>query len=685
MTAAPSDPIQTHRPPHATVHRDRDRLMAIHHMVRDAQVERTKHEASAEDNRLLAKGAHRRVFKVKSDAEGNRKYRAIDRIGSTLQIQASVMTETSPHPHFVPRETNEPPEWYMRPSGAQRLQPFADQIQLRPDQMAGRAPIDDTTAQQLLMLPDPQGDGTAPLLTADDMVAVTDQLAAEALSQELTSQWTLAHGNEMARRYIYSMLTVGWRDLMFQWDGDEHRGSLLDLHPFDVWHDRWKMTNGDGEYTIVRQIIPLSEAKREYPFIPEETLREMVRSPELNPFWGGRKGEKYEQAQDRQTLERWTVFHRNAMFERDPEDAIGRGLVEPATDVQQREIEDPASGEIIPGAPEEVPITDEETGEPVYRLLDESGDPQGEAMLVKPGDAAWPKRRGLQQIEMLGDVLLYEGESDFSDIPVARAINYPIADSFYGQGEPQRLAALQEMYNRIWTLLGEYARYFAQPQKAVPVSVMDRMEEEVGQLWSSASQVIGVPDDLIHQFRSIENCIKTLDVPQLQPAFMRMLEIIEREMDTIGGTVMVMRGEAKSEWSGETVKSLQGAARGPIGDKARSVGYALEHIVRVWGNAIIDFLPLDEWANRNRKYPPVVLQAMRDRIKRVGFDVVAEVSGSGPREKRQENLIQLIGASPRLGESPTFLSKMVDEFGIGDAEIIVNEAFAADQQAAPPE
>lgn len=663
-------------------------LTHIQQLVSDAHQERRKHEDQWLDDYRLVLGAHKQVFGSKDDG-----YVTADQINHTVVLQWSVATETAPRIIFRPRETNEPPDWFLKRESASKLD-FVPGHGLSMGQIGGVEAIDDALVQRLLAFTVPQ-QGMAeqpnpetgepevvptveqvPVLTEDDFIAVTDELAAEALTQELQSEWDKEGMDEFMAQQIFETITYGHRDALFQWDADRYCGKLVDLYLFNVWWDRWSKTNHDGKYVVILQVLDAEDAKREFPNVPKNEWSRLIGLPmqaHTSLGFDAMRGSKYENLSYRNVVYRWTLYERGAMFDLTPEEAMAQGLVEPRMELAQDEALD-ADGFPTVETTERQETTDQ--GDPLYTLL-ETGEP------TAPGVDNWPQREGVRQADMLGDLELSDGECELSDIPVARNKNIPIADSPYGQGTPHRLQPLQELQNRLLTMIRRHVKYFSDPQKAMPASALQQMQEEAKGMYATAKQTIGVPDDLIHEFGGLQNVIMTLDPPQIQQALIDLQIHISQLMDRIGGANEVLRGEAKSDWSGETVGKLQSAARGPIGAMARATSYQLRYLGGIWAQAIIDYLPSEIAAERNSNYPVAIWEACRQRIKRIGYDVVADVSGASPKEHKFQRLVNLLNSVPTLAQSPTFLELLFESAETPSAEKIAQEV--AQLMAAPPQ
>lgn len=651
--------------------------------IRDAQYERDKHEEQWDINARLYHGAHESVF---GGGKQNHKYFTANQIQSAVITQVAVMTERAIRPVFVPRETNEPAEIFLRPESAYKLPEGSG---LTDEQIAGAEiipePLFDFLASQTIkqMQPNPRAGETVgtgenaevqpdeievdvPVFSDDDFIFVDDALCAEALTQEHDSEWEMSGCDEELRQAITQSSVVGHQDILVQWNDQESRIELINLYAYDTWIDRWATSTRDAEYFIMRRVLPMSEAQREYPE-HKDYLKTQATAATDNRWWGGYSGGKYDTNISRKVVEVFTTWERNYPFPMEPQEAIEKGLVQPAV---EEPLIDPDTGEIadMGGGP----------------ILDERGQQQfitesGES--TTPGLENWPVRYGIKQTTQVGHVVLYEGEAEFSDIPVARIRNIPIVESPYGQGEPHRLAGLQNLKNRLWSIYHDYCLFYRSPEQVMPASILNELEDVFKTLHATSGRKIPVPDDL--WLANNGNVVETINIPQITDTFFNLMNAIRDEMNQIAGTVDVLRGDAKSEWSGELFAQATSAARGPIGFKARGISEALRHAAKVTAGLIVDFLPLDEWMKRNKKYPPQVLEVMRKRLKRIGYDVSVEVGGASSRDAEAQRLSIAIQNNPVLVNSPTFMKQWTEYLGIKEGEKIVDEVMRAQAAAVP--
>lgn len=654
--------------------------------IRDAQIERQKHEQQWDLNVQLYHGAHRTVFSAGSDREDSF-YATSNQIQGSIITQVAVMTERPIRPIFVPRETNEPPEIFLKPESAYKVE---EGYGLSEEQLAGGEIIPEPLFDFLSAQTRPQevdnpqagqpipgtgqGEGQTPELQPDkveiqvpifddeDFIFVDDALCAEALTQEHDSEWEMCNGDATLRQAITQASVIGHQDFLVQWNDQDSRIEMVPLYAYHGWIHRWATNVSDAACYDLRRIIPIPEALREFPDHAEVIEKNKTTSTDTG-WWGGMGGGKYNTEVNSDIVEVYYSWLRNHPFPMSEEEAQRKALIQPAV---EEPLVDPDTGEIADMGGQ--PIVDDE-GRQQWLTAD------GEA--TSPDSPNWPVRYGIKQEILIGNTVIYEGETEFADIPVARIKNIPIVESPYGQGEPQRLQSLQELKNRLWTIYHNYSLRYQSPEQVMPLSVLQELEADLKTLHRSAGRKIGVPDHLWSVYGG--SVVDTISIPQLTDLFFSLLQLVTDEINNIAGTVDVLRGDAKSEWSGELFAQATNAARGPIGFKARGISEAVKHAAKVNAGLIIDFLPLDEWVSRNKKYPPQVLEVMRRRLKRVGYDVSVEVGGASSRDAEGQKLVQMMHNNPQLTTSETFMRQLMEHVGVKEGDKIVREIMAAQQ------
>ena len=658
--------------------------------VQNADIERKKHEKQWSDNPKLVLGDHSQVFDT-----GSHKYFVVNRVRQVVDTHTAVMTENPPIWSYEPHEVGEPPDWLLKPEAMQKVQFAAElvaeqggQLPLSDEQVQGEDFIDDPTAQMLLGITyevqqevptgesDEQGQPTTmtmsqqvPVFERDDFYVIDNQLEADLLTQEIQCQWrTLINGNAIATEHIFEAQVIGHCDMLPQWNDENQHFTLTNLYPYNVWIDPWAQNTADAEYYIIRELKPVSEAKALWPEHAEFIEHNATMPGADASGFGVALNQRVQNAGMRKVIPVWTWWQRNHPFERTPEDAIERGLVQPAVDVEQSEAVDPDTGQMLLDPETEMPLmeqhevdsVDPETGQQLFELAD--------GTRVQPGDELWPKRYGIRQVQFLKDMMVFDEETEFVDIPAARTKCMMIPKTPYGQGEPQRMGELNDLYNHLYSIYHGYFKHFRSPQQVIPEDVYNATKDAVERMNSDAALKWIVPKHLVTQYGA--NVVMNLDPPQLGTVISEMMNRIDQEMDKISGMSDVMRGETKSDQSGELYRQALEAARGPVGLKARNFGDALTHVGRIVAHLVIDFMDPQVWAERNTKYPALVFQRIQERLRRHGVTVSAEVSGAGTREQRVNHLQELWSMGV---QTQSVLKDLLDQMGHADSQKIVDE------------
>lgn len=659
----------------------------IDEMLRDAQQERQRREQRWSKNKKLYEGAHADVYGV--TGKGLQFYTPVNRIQGAVQAQVAIQTETQPKPIYSGVETNEPPEVYLSAQGADKVQLLSDEetggYQFTPEELSGEVPLPEAVYRQLASLSTPQdvarnpevvkieaeiaemqmgkAEGATPkevsmtetvqvpMFDDSDFVMVTDELAAQALTEEIGRQWAITNGDEVLLHNITEKAILGEKDTLIQWDTEKQTATLENLYNYDVWYDRLAHGSYNARKVLIRCVYDIEEAKKLYPDyheVIEKSKNNLDRS-----YSNAGTNDRYTRDRERDLVAVWHYWEKDYPFPMDVERAVAEGFVE------QQEFE----------------LIDEETGEPVVQAVFVLPD----GSMTDPEDESWPTYTGLRQVTLIGDEILYDDESEFADIPVARNINLPRVESPYGIGDPEILEPLQKLYNKLWAIQQEYYFWNRQPNLAMPKSVYDEMREAMKSVFSAGNISIGIPNKTIQEFGNadIRSLVTTLSPPQLSQAINVLMDQISAEMDRIGGTVDALRGEIRSDTSGRAISNAITAARGPIGYKAKFTAHYLRHIAKIMAQLTIDFLPEDQWSIRSKKFPPQVISAIKRRLKTFGYDIKVEIGGVSDRARRLDAMIQMLQNIPAAAASPTLIGRMAEDLGITDAERIAQEISGA--------
>ncbi|MDB4261458.1 hypothetical protein N9878_01185 [bacterium] len=345
--------------------------------IQDAQIERQKHENQWDINVALYHGEHQNVF---NNREGDF-YATSNQIQGAVITQVAVMTERPIRPIFVGRETNEPPEIFIKPESAFKVPPNTG---LSQEQLAGAEvipePLFDFLSAQTMpqtvdnpragevvpgtgmgeSKPEVQPDTVeieVPVFDDDDFHFVDDALCAEALTQEHDSEWEMCSGDEMLRQAITQASVVGHQDFLVQWNAHESRFDLVSLYPYHTWIDRWSFSTRDAEYYVIRRIVSVAEAEKEYPGQKDE-IQANKTSPTDTGWWGGASGNKFNNISDREVVEVFTTWERNHPYPM-ATDPAPEPVVEPEPVVDEvDEVEDESKELPVDDAPQSDPKPD---------------------------------------------------------------------------------------------------------------------------------------------------------------------------------------------------------------------------------------------------------------------------------------------------------------------------------------
>jgi len=625
--------------------------------IRQSNIERDRHVKQWIRNHAIALGKHREVL-----APGYRgNYMVVDRISLGIEAHVAIQTEVEPRPRFVPKKNDENPLWFISATGAQKIQQLGlDQEfdRLTDEQMQGLIPIEEAAAVAMLSMADTQAmdDGQGgqieqniPIFTSEDFIVIDDNDMAEWLENEHNSQWDVGGANSVVEANIHAKTIFGHYDTTISWDDEEQRFILQNSDLTDVWIDPLANDHRDAQWMIVGKRMSEKEAIEKFPEYAEDIpkMLQAERSAGANGFGNNLSSFRNVNLWGNDTVSAITRFWRNARFPLSVDEAVAEGVVEN--------------------------IANEETGESMLLYADTQ-------LEAAEGDERWPTKRGIRQTVFLGDIMVYDGETSFSDIPIARNKLNLIAESPYGIGLPHKAAELQGLYNKLWSIYHDYFSFFRAPPVIMSESSYESIKDSIRSAFSMVGRIITVPDALA-QTADLTRLIGTVPIPQMGPVVFQMIELIGNELDRVLGMTDVIRGEAKSAWSARLHQQVTSAARGPIGMNSRHTGEYLKYIGHITANLIIDYLDPEEASIRYPKWPPHIFEALKAKIKRVGYDVEVEVGGSNSKEMEAGQIALLFQQAPSyLSMSGTFMKNLMEKHGVKNGEKIHNEVMQSMSQ-----
>lgn len=313
---------------------------------------------------------------------------------------------------------------------------------------------------------------------------------------------------------------------------------------------------------------------------------------------------------------------------------------------------------------------------PVHYLLKATGEP------THPGQPNWPVKTYVREVRMLKDIsrVISDRPTPFEDIPIAWNKSIPIPFSPFGMGEGFRIEDLQQLVNRLATVIFNIVRYGGYPQEYVPQTLLDMWQQKGIEPNSTPGQVMGIPDNMWTQFfaNGRSKLGFAVDAPQVSEYMIRLLDMSLKLIDDLGGNVDVLQGQSpSSDTSGKALAILTNNAHGPLALKSRFSELALQRIATLASKAILEFMPDEEWGEYIKSYPPHVLEMIRNEIRCTNWVVdVALVSGRGAnREINRSKAIEEFQA--RLIDLRTAL-----ESTDHNADIVIRRFKEQAQQAA---
>jgi hypothetical protein len=569
-------------------------------LLRESQLVRDLYEPTWDENLNWYLGNH-----WKKPPKRGLKQFVDNRIQAAIIAHAAVQTESRPRIKLTPVETSDPPVTYLSPSGAAKVSQL-NLPDITPQQLQGQVPLSLEQASLLMMQAGPDDPATGQptnVFGPEDFILVNDALAAEALQTTLD---VLLDRSDFDYNLVENVLNkgvVGHQDMLCQWNESKRVPELVHIHQKCAWCDS-KALSGDVsmfEYYILAEVLSEDEAIVRFPEQEEYIRSRATEGPPVDreQMAVRRLGLNFDQDFRRRMVVLWTIWKRN---------------------------------EPIPAAPEDAPE------------LIQAG--------VVPGSPEWPAKVGLAQVQLIGEVEVFNGECPYSDIPVSRNINLPIPHRPYGIGDPERLADLNDEINRILSIAHNHYKYFQSPQQYMTQSMSNALGDRRENLHSHPGRNVVVPDDVL--IAAGGKLKFTEDPPTFSPATISLLQLLISEFQEVSGHTNAISGTPSSgAESGRAILALQQAARGVVGFKAMYTERFVVHLIRLYVDMVTRFMTDEDWSAINSKYPVAVANALRQRTKQLEYDVRVEVvSGRGTSREvelqKARELYQIAPSQPTL-------------------------------------
>jgi hypothetical protein len=609
------------------VKNDKDKLDYLNDKVKTSLSARAGWETQWAKNHALYMGDHKGALEF----TGAYYYAMMNLTAQVIDTKSAHLNAVPIRPVVIPRDNNEPVEWYFSQDGmkvaAQNSEQFMQVgLVITPEQLGGAEPMEEETVEALKQMG----------LADKHFVALSDDLVSEAMTQELESQWVLDAAEQWLSANNSDKLVIGQSDAIVQWNQNESRIHFETLYPYDVFVDPIADSFARANWVAIREIMTKAEAKERWPDFKEEIKNMQVSDDPVNAPHGARY-DKLSYADKENRVVHWTMWERNAEIDMSEEEANATGAV--ATD---------------------------ELGNATV-----NGEP-----LAEDG-SNWPTKVGVRQLEMLGDVVIFDAESPFGGIPVERNYNIRAVASAFGIGDPMRLADLQDTINRVLSQFAENIAQFRSPMLALPETVFSALESELKRAFSIAGMKLPIPDSMWEATNG--NIIKEIAPPQIPQSAVQVFDLLTTNFFRLAGVPSALRGDTQSGTSGRAMEISTSNASEPIAQVARHTEMFLRQLLQTAVYLIVEYMPADEFVKRNKRFEAHVFEAMRRKIRRIGYDVDVQVSGTNRSDQEAQRMISAAQGVQILWQSPTFIEALLKKLGLPDSSTIAQEIKQSQQ------
>jgi hypothetical protein len=661
--------------------------------VLESSDSRREYEHQADSNLQFYAG-----IQWSSDTPENTVRVTVNRILNAIIAQAAVQTEETPKIKFTPRESLEPPRYYLNTNldappmpeltmlmdslPAETRLPWLDEatgeMQLPRALTNQEVQIIEQaitlSAQAAMQL------GREPTIPADVLVGINDRIAAESLQTIVDAKWDECDGDfKIGENLLYSGI-VGWQWLLFEWDDDNHTPILKNVPFLQVHIDPLATDVRDAQYVIYDQVISADEASALYPDLESE-IRAAAAPGQVQPA-----GSDYRQAaiygavnfrRDMLTLR--TAWLRNQPKPLTVQEALERQLVTTETLTEEKptictcgsglgvpmsqhaegcECREGYTASPMDGLVAEAPemITDEEAMNP--EVVPVEGAPAEE--VTPPEEQLPPATKTTEKVVyklVKTGAEVEEGKEGWPTRPILRQIR-TIVSHVVDDRECEFVDVPICLNINIPIPFSPYGQGEPERLKGLQVAINSILSDMIAH-WDfhgRPAEVVpqSVNDMLPEYAREAYTHMPgtkfvvpddllvrlggklgiTIDPPQLPPDGWRLLELLIKLFDDASDESEVLQGRAAPGWSGEAIASLQSAAKGAIGWKSRRTERLIKYLAKLISGAIVNRMPTEAKAVFMSKYPPQVWNALDTKIRNLEADVSISIA-SGSGAKRQ--------------------------------------------------
>ena len=547
-----------------------------------------------------------------------------------------------------PIESDDAPVFAINPAAGRRIMAAIGQdselndiitnmLGLSEDHLLGDAAISKEVAETLLSAiespgVDEMGAPIPPIIdqgvfSDEDIIELDDALFAKIVNDTYQTKFDLARGNYYAYESEIRSNNYGHQPIIFQWDEDSRNFEFRTPSPFSVLPDPNGTCVEEMQWLIFDQIKTVRETILDFPK-HKEAIEEAQQTGTITSRGGKRQTSGINNAgftlnqNDVPKVVIRTVWIRNEEYPMEEVEVVDKGW-----------------------ATRNVP---EDGGEGEYLTLTREGEEAGLGQageVFARGDKTWPKVPGIRQVQMIEDtdIILTDMRCPFWDIPVAWNKNFPLLDGPFGISEHMRLEDIQSMINRVVSMIYNMLNYNQCPQQVMSTTMAESLKDFGTALHAHPNRIAILNDGAWQQLASTGFKGMFVDPPQVPSAWVNILQMLFSEHDMLSGNNNVVQGRAPfSGASGRTVEALQSAALGVLNLRSLNTQWAFERIARLGSDAMIKFMPPSEWRKFASKYPNIVFKMMRQRIKRMEYDVKVVIQAGRGMSKQidRENALQ---------------------------------------------
>ncbi len=592
----------------------------------------------------------------------------MNRIQNAVLSSVSVLTANTPRINFTPRESMEPPIYYinlhnipMNPAIQALVDSLPQETIKSTDLPDGtNVPPRPLTSEEIQMVQSQIFEGNqttqaieagqlspeagATVVPPEVLAAVTDESTADAVQTIFDAEWSECNADYYINENFLNNAIIGWQFMLYEWDDALEKHMLRNPEFLQIHMDPVATDVGDARFAVYDQVLSEDQAVALYPRIAEAIRRAASEGIPRQPGdYAYRQSSIYLEL----TFRRKMVIVRTAWIRDQPypmsiADALSSGQVKQGTAVIETVVED-EEGNKSAGEPQAIPIF----------LL-----PDGRETFQN--SPTWPVRMGIRQMRVIAGRVVEDRECEFRDIPLPQNVNIPVPFCPYGQGEPYRLGGMQQSINAILSDLVMYYNHNSMPLQYVAESINKSLPQLAQGAYTSHAYKFVVPDDLLKELQG--QLMGFIAPPQMPAEAWQLLQMLIKLVDQESNNSEVMQGKAAAGWSGEAINLLQKAAAGVIGLKSRRAERMLLYLARLMTHSIIHRTSLKRWSEYVAKYPPYILIALRERAKTIYSGLVLTVTSGRQAAQAQEkntalrayqmNLLSPQTTLHRLGENP---------------------------------